>query len=101
MKVKPFEDLHQSFVLGGLGEMGVESGLFAALPVQLLAPSGKRDQEDMLAPWLFADHARSFEAVELRHGDVEHSDVRAKFGCGFHGFDPVMRHLHIVAVLPE
>ena len=77
--------------------MGVKAGFLGALTIQLMAPTGKRDQKNPLSPGLLADQTRGVVAVEFRHRQVKYCHVRLKFSGGFDSFDAVLRDLHFVA----
>src|SRR5262245_34432092 len=81
--------------------MGVKAGFLGALTIQLIAPTGKRDQKNPLPPRLFADQTRGVVAVEFWHRKVEHGHVGLKFSGGFDSFDAVLRDLYFVAVLSQ
>ncbi len=61
------EKLQQYRRRHGLDEVGVETRLLRPLAVFVLGPSGERNEQHILAPWLLPDPARDVVAVQARH----------------------------------
>lgn len=95
------EHFHQLFVLGGLGEMRIESRFLTALLIEVMSPAGKRDQKHTLSPGLLADHTGSFVAAKLWHRNIEYHDLWTELRSGFDRFHSVPRDLYYVSVLAQ
>src|SRR5262249_11174909 len=76
--------------------MVIEPGFAASLPVEILAITRGRDDDDILEPRQPADRTRCLVTGHAREPDVENDDVGMKLRGRVHGIGPVECETYVV-----